>query len=142
MTRREQLVHRSAGKPSNRIKDKKFKVKVVRLSREKYSGEVGERFGPTLVSEHLGSQDKIELSVSTARRWMLEQRGRGGCLMVDDATSTILCRLGQQETIWAAVGMLKAWIEKYEFRERRTRIGRTFMCGNPPRRNCCREPLR
>jgi hypothetical protein len=33
--------------------------------------------------------------------------------MVDDATNTVLCRLGEQETIWAAVGVLRAWIGKY-----------------------------
>jgi len=33
--------------------------------------------------------------------------------LVDDATGTTLCRLGEQETIWAAVGVLTAWIEKY-----------------------------
>jgi Helix-turn-helix domain len=45
----------------------------------------------------------------------LEGRGPEGCLMdmVDDATSTVLCRLGEQETIWAAVGVLRAWIGKY-----------------------------
>jgi hypothetical protein len=32
---------------------------------------------------------------------------------VDDATSTTLCRIGEQETIWAAVGVLRAWMEKY-----------------------------
>src|ERR1700674_5857876 len=45
----------------------------------------------------------------------LEGRGPRGCLMnlVDDATSTTLCRMGEQETIWAAVGVLTAWIDKY-----------------------------
>jgi len=45
----------------------------------------------------------------------LEGRGPEGCLMdmVDDATSIVLCRLGKQETIWAAVGVLRAWIEQY-----------------------------
>lgn len=45
----------------------------------------------------------------------LEERGPGGCLMnmVDDATGTTLCRLGKEETIWAAVGVLRAWIERY-----------------------------
>ena len=45
----------------------------------------------------------------------LEGRGPGGCLMnmVDDATGTTLCRLGKEETIWAAVGVLRAWIERY-----------------------------
>jgi hypothetical protein len=33
--------------------------------------------------------------------------------MVDDATGTTLCRLGQEETIWAAVGVLRGWIERY-----------------------------
>ena len=45
----------------------------------------------------------------------LEGRGPEGCLMnmVDDASSTVLCRLGGQETIWAAVGVLRAWIHQY-----------------------------
>ena len=147
------LVHASAGQASNRAKAKKVRAKVVRLIREKYSGEVGERFGPTLAAEHLGSEDQIELSATTVRRWMLadglwsrerkvrqhrkrrerrehfgelvqldgsfhewlEKRGPRGCLMnlVDDATSTTLCRVGEQETIWAAVGVLGAWMEKY-----------------------------
>jgi hypothetical protein len=33
--------------------------------------------------------------------------------MVDDATATTCCRLGEQETIWAAVGVLRCWIGKY-----------------------------
>jgi len=43
----------------------------------------------------------------------LEGRGPEGCLMnmVDDATGTMLSRMGEEETIWAAVGVLKAWIE-------------------------------
>ena len=45
----------------------------------------------------------------------LEGRGPGGCLMdlVDDATNTTLARLGNEETIWAAVGALRAWVERY-----------------------------
>ena|SRR5215470_11711561 len=45
----------------------------------------------------------------------LEERGAEGCLMdlVDDATNTTLARLGQEETIWAAAGALRAWIERY-----------------------------
>jgi hypothetical protein len=45
----------------------------------------------------------------------LEGRGPGGCLMnmVDDATGTTLCRLGKEETIWAAVGVLRAWMGCY-----------------------------
>src|SRR5438128_1331596 len=33
--------------------------------------------------------------------------------LVDDATGTTLCRMGEEETIWAAVGVLRAWIERY-----------------------------
>jgi transposase len=45
----------------------------------------------------------------------LEQRGPEGCLMnlVDDATSTTLSHIGAQETIWAAAGVLRQWIDKY-----------------------------
>jgi hypothetical protein len=125
----------------------------MRLLRKKYTGVVGERFGPTLASEHLASEDNIEVPAETLRRWMLaeglwsrarkrkehrerrkpkehfgelvqmdgsfhpwfEQRGPEGCLMnlVDDATGTTLGRLGAQETIWAAAGVLRRWIEKY-----------------------------
>jgi len=123
------------------------------LVRKKYSGGVGERFGPTLASEHLASEDNLEVHAETLRRWMLaeglwsrarkrqqhrerrkakehfgelvqmdgsfhkwfEDRGPEGCLMnlVDDATASTLGRLGGQETIWAAAGVLRRWIEKY-----------------------------
>jgi hypothetical protein len=33
--------------------------------------------------------------------------------LVDDATASTLGRLGGQETIWAAAGVLRRWIEKY-----------------------------
>jgi transposase len=47
-------------------------------------------------------------------RWF-EGRAPASCLLtlVDDATGTTLGRLGAQETIWAAVGVLRAWIERY-----------------------------
>src|SRR6202011_1939734 len=149
----EGLKHRSAGRRSNRAKPKKFRARVVRLLRKKYSGGVGERFGPTLASEHLASEDNLEVHAETLRRWMLaeglwsrarkrkqhrerreakehfgelvqmdgsfhkwfEERGPEGCLMnlVDDATATTLGRLGGQETIWAAAGVLRRWIETY-----------------------------
>jgi hypothetical protein len=45
----------------------------------------------------------------------LEERGPRGCLMnmVEDATSTTEARMGKEETIWAAVGVLRAWITQY-----------------------------
>jgi hypothetical protein len=45
----------------------------------------------------------------------LEQRGPRGCLMdmVDDATGKVQARMGMEETIWAAVDVLRAWIRNY-----------------------------
>ena len=69
----EGLQHRSVGRESGRSKPKKFRLKVLRLVRKKYSGEVGERFGPTLAAEHLGSEDGVEIHPETLRRWMLAE---------------------------------------------------------------------
>ena len=147
------LQHGSAGRESNRRKSKKFRERVLRLVGKKYSGEEGERFGPTLAAEHLASDDDVEVNAQTLRRWMLaeglwsrarkqrmhrkrrerkehvgelvqmdgsfhpwlEERGPGGCLMnmVDDASGDTLARMGSEETIWAAVGVLRAWVKKY-----------------------------
>ena len=65
------MKHRSAGRRSNRAKPEKVRRKVLRLVREKYSGEVGERFGPTLAAEHLASEDGLLVDGETLRRWML-----------------------------------------------------------------------
>jgi len=44
-----------------------------------------------------------------------EGRGPRGCLMdmVDDASSDTQARMGKEETIWAAAGVLRVWIETY-----------------------------
>lgn len=44
-----------------------------------------------------------------------ERRGPDACLLslVDDATGTTLGQFGAQETIWAAVSVLRRWIEQY-----------------------------
>jgi hypothetical protein len=126
---------------------------VLALIREKYSGGVEERFGPTLAAEHLASEDGLAVDHETLRRWMLaaglwsrarkrsphrrrrarmahfgelvqldgsfhpwfEDRGPHSCLLtlVDDATGRSLGRFGAQETIWAAVAVLRAWIAQY-----------------------------
>jgi transposase len=39
--------------------------------REKYSGPVDVRFGPTLAAEHLASEDGVTVHHDTLRRWML-----------------------------------------------------------------------
>jgi transposase len=147
------LKHRSAGRASNRATDARTQRRVLALIREKYSGGVDERFGPTLAAEHLASEDGIAVDHETLRRWMLaaglwsrarkrsphrrrrarrahfgelvqldgsfhpwfEDRGPHSCLLtlVDDATGRSLGRFGAQETIWAAVGLLRAWIARY-----------------------------
>ena len=61
--------------------------------------------------EHFGEMVQMDGSFHA---W-LEERGPQGCLMdlADDATNTTLARLGEEETIWAAAGALRAWIERY-----------------------------
>ena len=46
--------------------------------------------------------------------WYGKRAGKA-CLMnmVDDASSTVEARLGDEETIWAAARVLRQWIEKY-----------------------------
>jgi transposase len=147
------LKHRNAGRASARAKPAKFRRQVLKLVKEKYGGEEGERFGPTLAAEHLASEDGMQMDAETLRRWMLaeglwrrrrkrkpyrqrrerrrhfgelvqmdgsfhdwlEERGPDGCLMnmVDDATSEVELRLGEEETIWAAANTLREWIKKH-----------------------------
>ena len=61
--------------------------------------------------EHFGELVQLDGSFHL---W-LEERGGRGCLMymVDDVTSTAEGRFYAEETIWAAVGVLRCWIEKY-----------------------------
>jgi transposase len=145
------LRHGSVGRRSNHTRPEAERERILTLVRQKYSGPIGVRFGPTLAAEHLASEDGLQVHHDTLRRWMLvaglwsrarkhaphrsrrarrahfgelvqldgsfhlwyETRAPRGCLMtlVDDATSRTLGRLGDQETIWAAVRVLRCWIE-------------------------------
>jgi len=67
------MKHRSAGRRSNRAYAPSLRCKVLRQVREKYGGEVGERFGPTLAAEHLASEDGLQVDAETLRRWMLAE---------------------------------------------------------------------
>ena len=147
------LKHRGAGATSNHARPTAERERVLALVRDKYSGRIDERFGPTLAAEHLASEDGVTVHHDTVRRWMLaaglwsrartrsahrarrerkahfgelvqldgsfhlwyEARAPRSCLMnlVDDATGRTLARLGAEETIWAAVDVLRRWIEAY-----------------------------
>ena len=147
------LRHRQVGRPSNRATSDPLRRRVLALVRQKYSGDVLTRFGPTLVAEHLASEDGVTIDHETVRRWMLaaglwsrqrtrrpyrqrrerkahfgelvqldgsfhqwyEGRGDQRCLitMVDDATSRSGGRFSDEETIWAAVAVLRGWIEQH-----------------------------
>jgi hypothetical protein len=151
------LIHSGYGCVSNHARSREERDRVIELIRERYGGKAepgpGQRFGPTLVSEHLFEDEEIDLPVSTLTDWMrseglwsrrrkrkphrrrrerkahfgelvqldgsfhdwLEGRGPVGCMMTmtDDATGTMMARLGAQETFWDAVSLLKAWITKY-----------------------------
>ena len=65
------LQHRSAGRRSNRQVAAALRLRAVALIRQKYSGTVETRFGPTLAAEHLASEDDLHVDHETLRRWML-----------------------------------------------------------------------
>ena len=65
------LKHRSAGRASNHARPTAEREWALALVREKYSGPVDVRFGPTLAAEHLASEDGVTVHHDTLRRWML-----------------------------------------------------------------------
>src|SRR6185312_7031282 len=65
------LKHRSVGRPSNRTTDPQVRRRVLALVKEKYSGSVDARFGPTLAAEHLACEDGLAIDPETLRRWLL-----------------------------------------------------------------------
>ena len=67
----KRLKHRSAGRSSNAARDGAERAHILALIREKYSGPIDERFGPTLAAEHLASEDGVHVHHDTLRRWML-----------------------------------------------------------------------
>ena len=142
------LQHGNCGRVSNRAYTAKFRAAVLKQVQARY-----EDFGPTLASEHLASDDGLDVHAETLRRWLkeaglwqrqrrrkpyrqrraakahfgelvqldgsfhewLEERGPRGCLMhmVDDATTKAVGWFAEEETIWAAAGVLRRWIERY-----------------------------
>ncbi len=66
------MKHGSVGR-SNRAYPASLRRDVLERVRKKYSGEVGERFGPTLAAEHLAAEDGVQVDAETLRRWMLRE---------------------------------------------------------------------
>lgn len=70
------LVHGGAGRPSNRSHSQAEREMVISLIRKHYGGkkERGpqERFGPTLVAEHLWTDHGVLVPVRTLTRWMID----------------------------------------------------------------------
>jgi hypothetical protein len=68
------LVHGNVGRHSNHAHPEAARAEVVALIRAEYSGAVkkgpGQRFGPTLVAEHLWTDHGILVARSTLRDWM------------------------------------------------------------------------
>ena len=60
------LVHRSRGRASNRQAGSELKARVLELYRERYRD-----YGPTLAAECLAEEEKLEVSASTLRRWLV-----------------------------------------------------------------------
>ena len=67
------LKHGNAGRTSNPARPGKERKKILKLVREKYSGDERTRFGPTLAAEHLASEDQVKVHPETLRRWMLTE---------------------------------------------------------------------
>jgi helix-turn-helix protein len=67
------LKHGNAGHRSHRARPMKERRKILKVVREKYSGDDQTRFGPTLAAEHLGSEDHLQVHPETLRRWMLAE---------------------------------------------------------------------
>lgn len=71
------LVHRNAGKVSNRSYPLIERQRIIALVREHYGGLIGrgvdERFGPTLTAEHLFTDHGTLIPVRTLSRWMTDE---------------------------------------------------------------------
>ena len=66
--------HRARGRPSNRTTPAAHRDQVLALVRAHYAGAAergaGQRFGPTLVAEHLWTDHGVLVPLTTLQRWM------------------------------------------------------------------------
>lgn len=69
------LVHGNVGRRSNHSRPAEDKARVIELVETHYSGPAkagpGQRFGPTLASQHLSNDHDLSVPVSTLREWMM-----------------------------------------------------------------------
>lgn len=69
------LVHGNVGRRSNRARPAEERARALELVETHYGGSPrrgpGQRFGPTLASEHLSRDHGLDVPVSTLREWML-----------------------------------------------------------------------
>ena len=59
------LVHRLRGRASNRQPDRAFQEQALQLFQERYAD-----YGPTLAAECLGQEERVNVPVTTLRRWL------------------------------------------------------------------------
>jgi transposase len=67
------LVHGNAGRRSNHAKSEKLRKRVLKIVRQEYGGEPGERLGPTLAAEQLAKEHGLKMDAETLRRWMVAE---------------------------------------------------------------------
>lgn len=65
----EGIIHKLRGRESNRKHEEGIRDRVIELYQKRYVG-----FGPTLLSEKLLEEKKIEVNRETLRQWLLEER--------------------------------------------------------------------
>ena len=71
------VIHGNVGRRSNHAHPPALRAEVVALVAAHFSGSVrgrGQRFGPTLVAEHLAAEFGLVIPVATLRRWMLAEQ--------------------------------------------------------------------
>ena len=64
----EGIIHKSRGRRSNRRIPEQTRDKVIDVYRHKYSG-----FGPTLATEKLLEEERIQISEETLRKWLIAE---------------------------------------------------------------------
>ena len=86
------LVHRLRGRAPNRHSPEEVKQQSLALYRQQYAD-----YGPTLAAECLAKEDGVNVSVTTLRRWLLQE----GLLEAGESDACIVV-VGRDASIWAS----------------------------------------